>query len=432
MNVLACARANQCQKIRRYGTRLSCRRMARCLRKDLAARRMCLARAKCMRTRGSKRRSCLAGLPCQLASTPAQQQACRRAIACPDPAAEGPRPDHCTKRAILDACESIFPTSQSDYCAARQRVPGVPAFGKVRLGVYSLDDARFQETVGKAHLLRSSYLKWGDGVNWDGGRSLKSRLLSHANDGTTPVWHISNTTSAGGVLSLRDIATGVGDPYLLEMSSQLNVSRQVVMVRIMAEMNTWWNPYSAYKQSGAPRSDEYAPAAYRNAWARIALVLHGGNVGGINRALDARGLPPLRTDLSVLPASGLVATVWNPQGQGSPNVAGNQPADFYPGDEHVDWVANNLFSIRFRAFWSGMEPLYQFRPNKPFMIGEWAPWGIDDPAYVQQMFDWVDSHPRTEALVYYEGSSTWETFDLARKPGSLGIYRTRIAADRYQ
>ena len=35
--------------------------------------------------------------------------------------------------------------------------------------------------------------------------------------------------------------------------------------------------------------------------------------------------------------------LWNPQGQGSPNVPGNQPRDFWPGGEYVDYVGNDLY-----------------------------------------------------------------------------------------
>jgi hypothetical protein len=124
--------------------------------------------------------------------------------------------------------------------------------------------------------------------------------------------------------------------------------------------------------------------------------------------------------------------LWNPQGQGSPNIPGNQPSDFWPGSEYVDYVGNDLYEIRGRAFWPGMDALYSaFR--KPFVIGEWAPWGYDSPEFVRQMFAWVAAHPRTVGLVYFNKgwSGGGGTFELSRKPRSLAVYRQAANARRF-
>jgi hypothetical protein len=44
------------------------------------------------------------------------------------------------------------------------------------------------------------------------------------------------------------------------------------------------------------------------------------------------------------------------------------------------------------------------------------------------VFNWVKTHPRTAALVYYDYSST---FDLGNKPRSLKAYRTLAARTRF-
>jgi beta-mannanase len=119
--------------------------------------------------------------------------------------------------------------------------------------------------------------------------------------------------------------------------------------------------------------------------------------------------------------------VWNPQGAGAPNVRGNQPHDYWPGTRYVDYVGDDLYDQGFRAYWKGMQPLYNY--GKPFILGEWAPWGIDDPAFVSQVFNWVRTHPRTAALVYYDYSST---FSLGNKPRALKAYRTLAARTRFQ
>jgi len=125
--------------------------------------------------------------------------------------------------------------------------------------------------------------------------------------------------------------------------------------------------------------------------------------------------------------------MWNPQGVGSPDVAGNHTADYWPGPASVDIVADDLYSIRFNADFADMDAMYARYGAKPFVVGEWAPWGTDDPAFVGRMFDWVAAHRRTAGLVYFDRgwSGGAGRFRLATKPKSLAVYRSRARAGRY-
>jgi hypothetical protein len=51
----------------------------------------------------------------------------------------------------------------------------------------------------------------------------------------------------------------------------------------------------------------------------------------MNARLHALGVAPLPAGSPDVPHSGKVAIVWNPQGQGSPDVAANPPAAYWPG-----------------------------------------------------------------------------------------------------
>ena len=127
-----------------------------------------------------------------------------------------------------------------------------------------------------------------------------------------------------------------------------------------------------------------------------------------------------------------MALLWNPQGEGSPNVRGNSPHDYWPGPAYVDYVGNDLYAIRGRAWWPGMDALYE-RYRKPFVLAEWAPWGYDDPAFAQRVFAWVASHPRTAAIVYFDRgwSGGVGTFRLATKPRTLAAYRAAARHPRF-
>ncbi len=92
---------------------------------------------------------------------------------------------------------------------------------------------------------------------------------------------------------------------------------------------------------------------------------------------------------------------WNPQARGSPDLAGNSAAAYYPGDSYVDVVGDDLYDIGFHADWPDVQALYDAHPGKPFAISEWAPWSIDDPAFVAQMASFIQTHAWTMLISYY-------------------------------
>ncbi len=57
------------------------------------------------------------------------------------------------------------------------------------------------------------------------------------------------------------------------------------------------------------------------------------------------------------------------------------------------------FYSRFPNFhW--LEDFYRDFPGKPFVFGEWALWGGDDPVFVVRLFAWIHSHPRVRMALY--------------------------------
>ena len=217
------------------------------------------------------------------------------------------------------------------------------------------------------------------------------------------------------------IAQGAGDAYLAAINQALADWGKPVYVRPFAEMNGYWNAYSAFNQNGSARDAAHSTAAFRKAFARVYLILHGGP--GINARLARLGLPPVQGTLSANPN---VRVVWNPQGYGDPDLPGNSAQAYYPGDRYVDVVGDDLYDIRGKASWPAAEALYQAHPGKPFSFPEWGLWDLDDPAFVTQMGAFLRSHPRTEVANYYSGRPG-SIFDLATKPRSRAAYR---AADQ--
>jgi hypothetical protein len=247
-----------------------------------------------------------------------------------------------------------------------------------------------------------------------------------------PIFHLSTARGGHGrsVITPRGIARGMGDPYLLTLGRIIARSQAVVYVRVMAEMNNFNNPYCAVSASGAPRGPNHTPAAYRQAFRRTALILRGGRRARINRRLRRLNMPGVRTSERRLPR-GKVSLMWNPFTAGLPTVPGNGPGAYWPGSRYVDWVGTDLFanSPNFR----GLNRFYHDRRwnNKPFMLGEWALWGREDPRFVRRLFGWIRSHRRLRMEVYNQGAHHYRYLSLGSFPRSARALRRQVRSRRF-
>ena len=218
-----------------------------------------------------------------------------------------------------------------------------------------------------------------------------------------------------------DIAQGRSDSSLVALNRALADFGGLVYVRPMPEMNGHWNEYCAFERDGSSRGPRFSTAAFRKAFARIAVFARGGPDGRINAQLRRLGLPGVSSDLPETQAR----IVWNPQGYGAPDIPGNSAAAYYPGDAYVDVVANDLYRQSTGVAWDANEALYAAHRNKPYAIAEWGLWGMDDPVYVQQVAAFAKTHSRMEFLSYFN-SKPGSLWDLASKPRSRDAYRKLI------
>jgi hypothetical protein len=285
------------------------------------------------------------------------------------------------------------------------------------LGVYG-DAARFRSLTGQRSATRLVFLGWNQGYLW-GTRF--ERLLPLLGD--VPL--VALKTGSGSrdeVITPREIAQGRGDPYLVALNHAIAAFGRQIYIRPFPEMNGHWSSYSAYEESGRSRGATHSTAAFRRAFARVFLILHGGP--GVDEKLARFGLPPVAGRLEANPAPRL-RVMWSPQSYGSPDVPGNSAHAYYPGAAYVDVVGNSIYHIGGKAEWAGVEALYRAYPGKPYAIAEWGLWGIDDPAFVRRMATFVRTHPRVRLVVYHQGKAG-SPFDLASKPRSRAAYRQAI------
>jgi hypothetical protein len=299
---------------------------------------------------------------------------------------------------------------------------GMPPAGHVRLGVGIGKPVDFDRLTHHHHDVWLTFNMLG-GI-WTGGRFGKEIDQATASHRIALMTLGATRVSDRRKLSPGALAHGVADAIYLSYSQQANSRNVPVWIRPMQEMDGYWMSYCAFNANGTRKGANYATTQYRNAFRRIAIIMRGGTKAQINTELGAAHLRPLQAPLAAsgITPSGQVEMLWNPQGRGAPDVAGNQPKNYWPGGAYVDFVGDDLYSQSFHAYWPGMKTLYGY--GKPFVLGEWAPWSSDDPTFVNEVFNWARSHPRTAAIVYYAYSSA---FSLGNKPKSLSAYRAQAA-----
>ncbi|HSD78610.1 MAG TPA: hypothetical protein VLA98_14450 [Solirubrobacteraceae bacterium] len=318
---------------------------------------------------------------------------------------------------LLAACALAAP-------AAASADPYAPPAGAVLTGVAAGEGAAaFDAQVRHRSEVFQSFVSFGyTGAGWAFTRA--------AATGAHPMLHVSTIAADDPeVITPGAIARGRGDGYLLWLNGRMARVGGPVYVRLLAEMNGHWNPYSAFDASGRARGRDHSTAAFRAAWRRVALILRGGEVAAIDARLAALHLPPVRTAAAALPAP-QVALMWVPQVAGAPDIRANAPAAYWPGRAYVDWVGTDFYS-RFPNF-AGLERFAAGRRWRglPFAFGEWAVWGADDPGFVHRLFTWVRRHRQVRMLVYNQGLMADGPFRLRHYPRALAALRSELRALR--
>jgi hypothetical protein len=161
------------------------------------------------------------------------------------------------------------------------------------------------------------------------------------------------------------------------------------------------------------------PAVYVAAWKRIVDIFRQENVSQVEWCWS----PNFNSDAGVL------------------------LADYYPGDDYVDWVGVSLYANTWG--WSNADEMlratgcakqnpvcpYEFAlvHNKPFMIAEWGLNITDDMSdgqnavWLQGMFSAIETRPNIRMMIHW---GTDELY-LLNYPEALQIYRSYVIAPNY-
>ncbi len=279
------------------------------------------------------------------------------------------------------------------------------------------DPARFQAQTGQDSVVKHAFLGWDQGAGWGSPFGVLFEDLS-----PVPLIHLGTAARPPGrreAITPLAIARGQGDDYLVALNKAINEWGRLIYVRPMAEMN---HPASLYSYE-RKRDAAHSPEAYKRAFCRIFLILHGGRASAIDGRLRSLGLPPVSMDLPVNRYPNVLRVIWNPLAGLESSTPGPPAQRYYPGDGCTDMIGNDIFASQVGvASWAANERLYDAHPGKPYSFPEWGLEGVDDPGFIRQMCDFVRTHGRVQMLAYFE-SKAGSTYDLGDKPRSRDAYR---------
>ena len=164
----------------------------------------------------------------------------------------------------------------------------------------------------------------------------------------------------------------------------------------------------------------FTPQAYRLAFARIYLILHGGPRVKIDVALNRLGLPYLtvKEDLPPNPKAKL-RVIWNPA-RGRRRLA-----LVLPGRQvDVDLVGNDMYGEGVDFSRAANEELYAFARahRKRYSFPEWGI-AADHAEFVRYICDFIKSKAGIELAAYFD-SKAGSRWDLGPKPSSKQTYRS--------
>ncbi|HEY3414599.1 MAG TPA: glycosyl hydrolase [Armatimonadota bacterium] len=294
--------------------------------------------------------------------------------------------------------------------AGRGRARLEPAFG-CYLGAYIDRDDRlpgayvdensqshkrtgpFEEITGRPHATYFMYMSYGRPFPWRWANALKR-------EGQIP--HIAWEPAS---LYLVD-----DEAYLRQFSGECARFNYPIFLRFAAEMNGKWTPYNG------------RPDAYRRAFRKVADAIH-------------RAAPK-------------AAMIWCPNA-----IPVDTIAAYYPGDDAVDWVGVNFYSVLFydndrrRPAMEDptdlLRPIYdRYAARKPIAVGEWAAThlaaceGVARPAFAAEKIARFYAalprvFPRVKMVNWYDANNLREAL-TGRRLNNYQITDDRIVLEAYR
>jgi beta-mannanase len=206
-------------------------------------------------------------------------------------------------------------------------------------------------------------------------------------------------------ITAAQIAQGYYDSYFKQWFtesitySNRHNNTDPVWIRAMSEMNGSWT----FAGNNAAWGGD--PINFRRAWRRMYNVAE--QVGAADKHIF----------------------LFSPNGVSYPDESWNEPNDYYPGDQYVDWVGMSVYynsaSVAYPS--DVIQPFYDEWSYKPMIISEGAlnlSNAVDGVQWVNDWFDTQSNFPMVKALVWFDA----DDFSLSSLGTSvLNTYKQRVS-----
>jgi Glycosyl hydrolase family 26 len=222
---------------------------------------------------------------------------------------------------------------------------------------------------------------------------------------------------------LEAIGAGAADAHFVRIARQLAAVPGTVLLEPGWEMNGNWSDYRW--QGMANGGDASAPARYRAAWQRLVRTFREQGATNVRWVFNPNAGNPLTWR-----ATG--ASHWN------------WYANYYPGDEYVDYVGMHGFNAPtvFGAQWATFDALFDGDgadrmlsdlaaryPTKPIIIGEFATeegTGSAKAEWIRGAYRRLRSHPNVVGAVWFnmDKETDWR---VDSTPAALAAFREVMA-----
>ena len=127
--------------------------------------------------------------------------------------------------------------------------------------------------------------------------------------------------------------------------------------------------------------------------------------------------------------AGNVSWVWSPNWNDSPQAGWNTKAEFYPGDEHVDWVGVSGYNLNREIPGDLFGKIYaDYAGRKPLMIAEVGAvdrGGRTKADWITLLAEWVKANPAVGAVVWFDTDTHYnyhEKWRVDTSPEALAAY----------
>jgi hypothetical protein len=227
--------------------------------------------------------------------------------------------------------------------------------------------------------------------------------------------------------SLNAILEGKWDDYIDRWADEAKSFGQPLLVAWGLEMNGTWFPWSGWFYGGGKQITGSNPPRFKGP------ELYKRAYHYVIDRVRARGVSNISWGFHINHYT-------------SPHQDWNMPANYYPGDDYVDWIGASVYGMQFAwqgwgQFQDNFDESYQqlcdLHPDKPVVVAEWGvgefPKKGNKAEWLTRAFsDFKQRYPRVRVAVYW--NERWQNADesysnlrLNSSPEALQAYRQGIA-----